>query len=137
MRPSNIPLIPLLLIVMILMSACGGPPKEKTVYWRGEMWDGMNRLVFALQDLGWHVDTVDTDSGRILACRARDGGDEKAADDFYRILVQFSENPDIPVTIGPEEPGDEAYQTTGFLRKISEITKRFEWYGGTSVEVIG
>ena len=131
--------------IVVLAAGCGGPSREKAVYWRGEMWDGMNRMVFALQDLGWHIDTVDTDEGRIVASRPREGAGrpdteddpEAAAGDFFSILVQFSEDPNTPIAIGPEDQGDEDYPTAKLLRMISKITKRFEWYGGKSVEVIG
>jgi hypothetical protein len=137
-------------LILVLSAGCAGPAQQKTIYWRGEMWDGLNRMVFALQDLDWHLDTVDTDSGRIVASRAREGrggseaerpdsaGESLAAPgDFYRIIVQFPEGGDTPVSIRPEDQNDEAYRSGKFLRMIGDIKKRFEWYGGKSVEVVG
>lgn len=155
MRSSGLSLTGFLLFSLFLAASCAGPPKQKTLYWRGEMWDGMNRMVFALQDLGWHLDTVDTDNGKIIASIPRDnggggtvtggpgaGGDpefaadpDTAASDSYRILIRFSEAPNVPISIGPMNPGDESYRNSKYLRMISDITKRFEWYGGKSVEV--
>jgi hypothetical protein len=100
----------------------------------------MNRMVFALQDLGWHLDTVDTDAGRIVASMPRQGksaGDEDAgAGKFYKILVLFPESPDTPVNIEPEDKADTTYGTGRFLKMVSEIKKRFAWYGGNAVEVV-
>lgn len=155
----------LALASLLALVGCGGPPRQKTIYWHGERWDGMNRMVFALQDLGWHLDTVDTETGRIVATMPRDvsgdsgaqgpGGDVgepdaagreapappdeagMAAERFYSIVIQFPQDPGTPVAIGPADGGDSAYQSKKFLRLLSEITRRFEWYGGSSVEVVG
>lgn len=138
MKSLRLFLIPLVLISLVLVTCCGLTQKHRDLHWHGETWDGMNRMVFSLQDLGWHVENVDTDNGTIVATRPLRGGDAKAggqAGNVFRILIQFPEGAEFPITVSPDGREDDASSTPEFQRMVHDITKRFIWYGGNSLEV--
>jgi len=63
------------LLALTLVVSCSRSARPKDIYWRGELWDGTNRMVFALQDLGWKVENVATDGSVIIASKSA-GKDE-------------------------------------------------------------
>ena len=130
----------LMILTLALLSACGRATRQKDLFWRGELWDGMNRMVFTLQDLGFELQTVDSDKGLIVAemssskgQRSNDAGGD--AGKICRILIQFPEASDHPIRISAALPQRQDTDSAVLKEWVSEISKRFAWYGGAHVEV--
>ncbi len=125
---------------LVLMCACAKTVKQKDLYWRGELWDGMNRMVFTLEDLGFKLRRVDTDRGMIVAEMELDveppaeGADDSARGPC-RIVIQFPDDPNQPILIDAARPEGLRDASPSPEELVSEITERFAWYGGSRVEV--
>jgi hypothetical protein len=127
-------------VFLVLTCACGRTPKQKDLYWRGELWDGMNRMVFTLEDLGFRLRTVDTDRGMIVAeMESDEESPAKGADDgargMCRIMIQFPDDPTQPIQIDAARPQGLGDASPSLEELVSKITKRFAWYAGSRVDV--
>ncbi len=126
-----------ILAAAALLFGCGKSMNEKSLYWHGELWDGMNRMAFTLQDLGFELRTVDTDKGVIVAESPAAGGEEREGETGkpYRIVVQFPGDPALPIKVGASQPEDQEPTPKKLREMVSKIKERFVWYAGTHVEV--
>lgn len=141
--PPPLKLISLLVLPAILvLVGCGKQTTRLDLYWPYDMWDGMNRMVFALEDLGYEIYSVDTDNGRIMARwwpseenRSPESGfDSRRAIELY---VQFPIDPDAPILIDDIPPGQGYWGISDKrLRKmVEEIAEKFRRFGGFVEEV--
>jgi hypothetical protein len=119
---------------LVLSAGCSRSAKRQQIFWHGELWDGMNRMVFTLQDLGFKIESVDTERGTIVAGLGPPPKEEsgKASEEAgtYRILVQFPKSPDLPISVSAAQPGGSTANSSKMRKMVSEITKRFAWYAG-------
>ena len=130
------------LLALIVGLACSRAMTRHELYWPYELWDGMNRMTFALEELGYELVMVDTERGTILARRwpaERDRGSLSGVDAKRpcEFIIQFPSDPAMPITIAekrPEPPlfglGDKDLQ-----RIIGEIAAKFHKFGGVVEEV--
>jgi hypothetical protein len=140
MRPYYGPLGFILLASLVLGVSCSRSAKHREIFWHGELWDGMNRMVFTLEDLGFKIESVDTEKGTIVAGlgppskeepSGRSGGEEGT----YRILVQFPKTPDLPIAVSAAQPGTSTADSSRLRKMVSKISKRFAWYAGNRGKV--
>lgn len=102
----------------------------------------MNRMTFALEELGYELVQVDTDNGTIVVRRWPAQADSGASSAFrsrrpYELVIQFPGDPELPITIAeirPEPPlfglGERELQ-----RIVDEIAVKFRQFGGVVKEV--
>lgn len=128
-----------LAVCWALAAGCTKSVKHQDIFWHGELWDGMNRMVFALEDLGFKIETVDTDKGTIVASLGpaedqRSGEPASGQGETYRILVQFPKEPDQPILVSAAQPKGQAADPSTMRKMVAKISDRFAWYGGTRAE---
>ncbi len=127
-------------VSLALTCACGRTAKQKDLYWHGELWDGMNRMVFTLEDLGFQLRTVDTDRGMIVAEMGLDvkspaEGADDGAPGMCRVMIQFPDDPSQPIEIDAARSQGLGDTSPSLEELVSKITKRFSWYAGSRVDV--
>ena len=59
---KHIPLI--FLILMILVVGCGTPMTKTSILWKGEPKSAVDKMLFALEELGFEILNVNKDDGK-------------------------------------------------------------------------
>jgi hypothetical protein len=106
------------------------------------MWDGMNRMVFALEDLGYEIYSVDTDNGRIMA-RLWPSEEKRSPESEFdsrraiELYIQFPIDPDAPILIDdiPPSRGYWGISDKRLREMVEEIAEKFRRFGGFVEEV--
>ena len=132
----------LALPAILVLVGCSKHTTRLDLYWPYDMWDGMNRRVFALEELGYEIYSVDTDNGTIMARRWPSEEDRSPESRFdsrraIELYIQFPIDPDTPILIDdiPPAQGYWGISDKQLREMVEEIAEKFRRFGGFVEEV--
>jgi hypothetical protein len=139
---SRLTLSLLALSIVVGASGCSQKTTRLDLYWPHDLWDGMNRMVFALEELGYELYSVDTDDGTIMA-RHWPTEDERAQLTGFdsrrplQLWIHFPYDADSPIVIKEilPESGIRGLSEKNLQERINTIAEKFQQFGGVVVEV--
>lgn len=135
--PKGLPLM-----VFVIVLGCSQKTTRLDLYWPYDLWDGMNRMVFALEELGYELYSVDTDNGTIMARQwpTQDKRAELTGFDSRRpceLWIHFPFDAETPIVIREivPESGLAGLSQKNLQKRINVIAEKFRQFGGVVVEV--
>jgi hypothetical protein len=130
------------MLLLVLAVGCSPKTTRLDLYWPHDLWDGMNRMVFALQELGYEIRTVDTDNGTILARKQPQPDEPRTLPGVhsrvpYELVIQFPVNPKEPILIRQAPAGSRSSDLgeKDLQKVVNAIARKYQEFGGVVVEV--